>query len=53
MLNTLIPELVLRFDFVPTRPAQEWTTHNGTVVYQEDFQVEVRGREFRNQAKVG
>ena len=52
MLNTLIPELVLRFDFLPVNPNEEWTVHDDGFMYQEDFQVEVREREFGDQPKV-
>ena len=42
MLNTLIPELVLRFDLEPMNPEREWTVYNDTFMYQEGFRVEVR-----------
>lgn len=48
MLNTLIPELVLRFDFLPTNPDEEWTVHNDVFMYQENFQVQVRERKLRD-----
>ncbi|KAL8851458.1 MAG: hypothetical protein Q9221_003637 [Calogaya cf. arnoldii] len=44
MLNTVIPELVLRFEFIPVDPEKEWTIHNDAFMYQEDFQVEIRER---------
>ncbi|KAL8867886.1 MAG: hypothetical protein Q9198_008358 [Flavoplaca austrocitrina] len=44
MLNTLIPELVLRFDFKPMDPEKEWTVYNDTFMYQEGFRVKVRER---------
>ncbi|KAL8992639.1 MAG: hypothetical protein Q9169_006945 [Polycauliona sp. 2 TL-2023] len=48
MLNTLIPELVLRFDFMPVNPNQSWTVYDDTFMYQEDFQVKVRERSAGN-----
>lgn len=44
LLNTLIPELVLRFDFEPIDPEKEWTVHDDTFMYQENFYVKVRER---------
>ncbi|KAL8888387.1 MAG: hypothetical protein Q9215_004183 [Flavoplaca cf. flavocitrina] len=44
MLNTLIPELVLRFDFKPMDPEKEWTVYNDTFMYQEGFEVKIRER---------
>ncbi|KAL9024942.1 MAG: hypothetical protein Q9180_007765 [Flavoplaca navasiana] len=44
MLNTLIPELVLRFDFEPMNLEREWTVYNDTFMYQEGFQVKVHER---------
>lgn len=44
MLNTLIPELVLRFDFEPMDPEKEWTVYNDTFMYQDGFRAKVRER---------
>ncbi|KAL8899589.1 MAG: hypothetical protein Q9207_006111 [Kuettlingeria erythrocarpa] len=46
MLNTLIPELVLRFDLKPTNPDEKWTVHNDAFMYQENFHVKVRDRKL-------
>lgn len=48
MLNTLIPELVLRFDFILINPEEEWTVYDDVFMYQENFQVKVRERMTRN-----
>ncbi|KAL8872964.1 MAG: hypothetical protein Q9174_001498 [Haloplaca sp. 1 TL-2023] len=44
LLNTLIPELVLRFDFEPADPGKEWTVYDDVFMYQSDFHVKVRQR---------
>ena len=44
MLNTLIPELVLRFDLEPMDSEEEWTVYDDTFMYQEGFRVKVRER---------
>ncbi|KAI4236460.1 MAG: hypothetical protein LQ349_002532 [Xanthoria aureola] len=44
LLNALIPELVLRFDFMLMEPDKEWTVYNDTFMYQKDLLVKVRER---------
>lgn len=44
LLNALIPELVLRFDFMLMEPDKEWTVYNDTFMYQKELQVKVRER---------
>ncbi|KAL8854153.1 MAG: hypothetical protein Q9221_001075 [Calogaya cf. arnoldii] len=42
-----VTELVLRFEFTPINPEEEWTVYDDVFMYQENFQVQVKERSVK------